>query len=115
MRIALIDHIGGCERIMRSPLPLAYSVEVRRFIFLFLLTLPFALFNKTDPVRALWLAPLIEVIAAYAFLAVDKIGYELQQPFATYRLNHLPLDDYTAMIEANVLATFDRGPAPRRS
>jgi putative membrane protein len=111
-RVALIDEIGGCERIMRSPMPAAYAIEVRRFIFLFLLTLPLVLFEQLEKQRALWLAPLVELLVAYPFLAVDKIGHELQQPFLAYRLNHLPLDDYTAMIETNVLGLLD---APRLS
>ncbi len=31
-RATLIDHIGGCERILKTPLPLAYSIKIRRFI-----------------------------------------------------------------------------------
>src|SRR5947209_4482071 len=37
-RTALIDDIGGCERIIKTPLPLAYRVEIRRFLILFIAT-----------------------------------------------------------------------------
>src|SRR5262245_60819582 len=35
-RALLVDHVGGCERILRTPLPLAYAIKTRRFILLFL-------------------------------------------------------------------------------
>lgn len=104
LRVRLLDWIGGCERIKKTPLPLAYAIEVRRFIFLFLATLPFVLFGKIDTTRGLWLTPLIMALVAYPLLAIDKIGHELQEPFEVYRLNHLPLDEICATIERNVLA-----------
>ena len=40
-RCLLIDHLGGCERILKTPLAAAYVVLIRRFIVLFLVMLPF--------------------------------------------------------------------------
>src|SRR5262249_12868903 len=45
-RAELIDHIGACERILKTPLARVYSIKIRRFILLFLSTLPFALLHK---------------------------------------------------------------------
>jgi putative membrane protein len=42
-RALLVDHIGGCERILKTPLAFAYAVKIRRFIVLYLLLLPFGL------------------------------------------------------------------------
>lgn len=39
----LMEHLGACERIARSRMPLVYSLKIRQFITLFLLALPFAL------------------------------------------------------------------------
>src|SRR5205823_4998409 len=57
-RAQLIDHIGACERILTTPMPRALSVQVRRFLFLFLLLLPFGLIPKfnAEAVRAARLA-----------------------------------------------------------
>ncbi|MCA1850781.1 MAG: hypothetical protein LC672_06970, partial [Acidobacteria bacterium] len=41
----LIDHIGGCERIHKTPLPFAYVVHLRRALILYCITLPFALID----------------------------------------------------------------------
>lgn len=99
-RAALIDHIGACERILKTPLPLVYSIKIRRFIALFLLTLPFALLHRID---ADWLIPFVTMMVAYPLLSLDRIGVELQNPFAAANLSSLLLDDISAMIERNVL------------
>lgn len=102
----LIDHLGACERIRSSPLPLAYRIEIRRFILLFLLTLPFALLEEIG-----WLTPLATMLVAAPILALDKIGTELQFPFAPTSLNHLPLDQLCLKIETDLLAMLDVGDA----
>jgi putative membrane protein len=98
-RNLLLDHLGGCERIKRSPLPKVYSISIRRFVVLFLGTLPFALLNKVG-----WITPLVELLVAYPILALDEIGFELQDPFSTSRMGHLPLDQICQSIEIEMLA-----------
>ena len=106
-RIQLIDHLGGCERILKSPMPLAYVIQVRRYVFLFLASLPFALFGKVRADLILWLPALATGLAAYAFLALDKIASELQYPFDRRRVSSLPLDEISAGIERNVMSLLD--------
>jgi putative membrane protein len=103
-RSALIDHLGGCERIRNTPLATLYSITIRHFIVVFLISLPFALLHKLE---SEWLAPLTTTLLAYPILALDQIGVELQQPFSTKSLSHLPLDDFCQMIEKNLLALLD--------
>ncbi len=98
-RALLIDDIGACERILKSPLPVVYSIEIRRFIALFLLMLPLVLLHHLE---AVWMIPFITMIVAYPLLAIDRIGVELQNPFVTRNLCHLPLDDICETIERNV-------------
>ncbi len=108
-RATLIDHIGACERIFKTPLPAAYSIKIRRFLVLFLVTLTFALFHKF---QSDWLVPPFLMLVAYPVLAVDQIGAELQNPFATRNLGHLPLDDICGTIERNLLGLVDEGGKP---
>ena len=98
-RALLIDHVGACERIANTPLPLAYSINIRRYIVMFLLTLPLSLMDQIDQD---WLVPFITMLVAYLFLSLDQIGVELENPFSTMNLSHLPLDDISATIERNV-------------
>jgi ion channel-forming bestrophin family protein len=102
-RITLIDDIGGCERIMKTPLPWAYRVEIRRILIAFIAASPFALLGRIG-----WITPIATLLSAAPLLSLDKIGTELQDPFSKDSLNHLPLDDICATIEGNLLAMLDR-------
>jgi putative membrane protein len=102
-RALLIDHIGACERIAKTPLPRAYSIEIRCFIATFLFMLPFSLLHLLDND---WLVPFITMLVAYPLLALDQIGVELENPFSTSNLSHLPLDDISANIERDVLSVL---------
>jgi len=99
-RAKLIDHVGACERILRTPLAMAYSVKIRQFIALFILTLPFALVNSLG---SYWQVPLLTMMVAYPLLSLDQLGVELQNPFSTKNLSHLPLTEISKAIEKNVL------------
>jgi putative membrane protein len=107
-RAKLIDHVGGCERILKTPLPEAYSIEIRQFIFVFLVSLPFGILLKAD-----WLTPIVTMLVAFPILALDEIGVELQNPFSERRLNHLPLDQICEDLERNLTALLDDGPGPQ--
>jgi ion channel-forming bestrophin family protein len=96
---SLLDFVGGCERIKKTPLPRAYAIQIRQFLILFLTTLPFALLMKVG-----WLTPLVTVLVAYPLLSLDEIGNALQAPFSPRSLNHLPLDDISRTIEDDLLA-----------
>jgi ion channel-forming bestrophin family protein len=82
----ITDSQGGCERILKTPMPFVMAVKSRRFILSFLGILPFALVNTS-----LYITPLIAGIVAYALFSLDQIGVELQNPFSEHHLSHLPL------------------------
>lgn len=98
-RAALIDSIGGNERIVKTPMPLVYAIKARRFIFLYLLLLPFSLINEAGIA-----SPFITILVAYPLLSLDRIGIELQNPFAKKNLSHLPLDTICEGIKNNAIA-----------
>jgi putative membrane protein len=111
-RNQLLDHLGGCERIVKTPLPRVYGIHIRRFLLLFLLTLPFGLLAKFGFSGGVdWLTPLVTMLVAYPLLALDQVGFELQNPFDTSNLGHLPLDDICATIEGDLLALAPGGDA----
>ncbi len=123
-RSLLIDHIGGCERILRTPLARATAIQVRRFILLFLATLPFALINALEGSVGevallgllfnadLCLIPLFIMLLAYPLLSLDRIGMEMQNPFDRKRLDHLPLDRICLTIEGNLMELLNLYSAP---
>jgi putative membrane protein len=99
-RATLIDQVGGCERILKTPLARAYSIKIRRFVFLFLVSLNFAVLHKFE---SDWLVPPFIMLVAYPVLSLDLIGVELQNPFRARSLGHLPLDEICRTIEINLL------------
>ena len=110
----LIDYLGGCERILKTPLARSGAVQARQLIFIFLVTLPLALFDDFEGTligavvdahegHRVWLIPLFVMLLAYMLLALDRIGMELQNPFDTQRIDFLPLDSICTDIEINVL------------
>jgi putative membrane protein len=105
-RAQLIEAIGGCERILKTPPPEVTSILIRRFVVLFLATIPLAQVHKIG-----WLTPIVTMLVSYPILALDQAGVELQNPFSTSHLSHLPLDEITRTIERNLLAQLDGGRA----
>jgi len=102
-RILLIDHIGICERILKTPMPLVYAIKARRFILIFLLLLPFSL------IQSLGLsAVFVFFLVAYPLLSLDRIGIELQNPFDTKNLSHLPLNTICDSIKLHCLALLEQ-------
>jgi ion channel-forming bestrophin family protein len=97
-RSLIIDSQGGCERILKTPMPFVMAVKSRRFILFFLLSLPFALVNASIIIN-----PFITAVIAYALFSLDQIGIELQNPFSEDRLSHLPLNEICKTIEKNIM------------
>jgi putative membrane protein len=93
----LIDYIGGCERIHRTPLPFAYVVHLRRALLLYCYTLPFAL---VDPFG--WTTIIDSMLVSFVFFGVEEIGVEIEDPFGLDD-NDLPLEQICHNIERNLL------------
>lgn len=95
----LIDYLGGCERIHKTPLPYAYVVHLRRALVIYCLTLPFALLGN----QHLWLTPLETLFLSYVFFGIEEIGVEIEDPFGEDE-NDLPLEDICESILKNTKA-----------
>ena len=98
-RSQLVDWTGACERIRNTPIPFVMAIKTRRFIFIFLLLLPFAVIQKAG-----LFTPFIMMITSYPLFCLDEIGVELQNPFAKMNLSHLPLNDICKNIEKTILS-----------
>jgi len=98
---AMVSAQAGCERIQNTPLPLAYRLLVHRTVYLFCFILPFGLLNSLG-----LMTPILSSIIAYAFLGLDALSTQLEQPFGT-SLNHLPIAKITYSIEQNLLENLN--------
>lgn len=103
-RALIVDALGACERILKTPMPLVFAIKARRFILVFLVLLPMALVERIG-----WGTPFVTGLVAYALFSLDQIGVELQNPFTKKNLSHLPLDEICDTIESNVLSLEPEG------
>lgn len=96
----LIDYLGACERIQKTPLPFAYVVHLRRALVLYCLTLPFALVGPFG-----WSTVIYALMIAYILFGIEEIGVEIENPFGT-DYNDLPLEQICGTIEHDLLAVI---------
>jgi putative membrane protein len=94
----LVDYLGGCERIKKTPLPFAYVVHLRRALVIYCFTLPFALVDQYS-----WATILDVLLVSYTFFGIEEIGVEIEGPFG-FDDNDLPLEKICETIRGNVLA-----------
>ena len=83
---ALVQALGGCQRIRRTPVPFAYAQHIKIFVVLFCYTVPFAMADQLHGYT--WVAA---GVLAFALFGIDEIGVEIEDPFG-YDANDLPLD-----------------------
>ena len=92
----LVDYLGGCERIHKTPLPFAYVVHLRRALIFYFFTLPFALVDTMG-----WLTVAATFLVAFVFMGIEEIGVEIEDPFGSDE-NDLPLETICTTIETNL-------------
>ncbi|MEO5926114.1 MAG: bestrophin family ion channel [Bryobacteraceae bacterium] len=103
----LVDNLGGCERIRKTPLPYAYVVHLRRALVLYCFTLPFALVDTFH-----WVTVPVVAAVAYLFFGIEEIGVEIEGPFG-HDENDLPLKDICDTIYKNIYAMAELSDPPR--
>ncbi|KAF9548059.1 hypothetical protein EC957_007342 [Mortierella hygrophila] len=105
--VSMIDCLTGFERILRTPIPLAYSIHLHHATWIYLLALPFQLVQNQDEL----MIPSV-MLAAFTLLGILGIGYEIENPFND-DYNDLPLDDFCKVIQAEVDSmVMTRAPVP---
>lgn len=92
----LVDIIGACERIHKTPLPFAYVIHLRRALVLYCTSLPVALVNTFG-----WWTILVVFMLTYVLLGIEEIGVEIEDPFEGDD-NDLPLERITDGIQSAV-------------
>ncbi|KAI9479049.1 hypothetical protein LPJ78_003176 [Coemansia sp. RSA 989] len=89
--------LGGCERILSTPIPLAYQIHLHHSLYLYLLILPWAL----GPL-GLAKAIILQFSISFMMTGIDAISREIQNPFG-YDANDLDLDAFceAMLVELN--------------
>ena len=92
----LVNILGGCERILKTPVPLAYSIFLKQLLVIYCLVLPIGLVNSLN----WWTAPIMTLLSLILF-GVEEIASELENPFG-HDPNDLPLDVICNTISGNI-------------
>ncbi|AEI48186.1 bestrophin family protein [Runella slithyformis] len=90
------DNLGGCERIKRTPIPYAYSLFLKKVIFLYVFTMPIGFVIEFK----YWAIPIVAIIF-YVFASIEVIAEEIEDPFGT-DANDLPTDSIYETIKENL-------------
>jgi putative membrane protein len=88
------DIIGACERIKNTPIPYSYAMYIKKFIFIYLITLPFGLVITEEYMTI----PMV-LLLAFVLLSVELIAEEIEDPFGT-DINDLPTDELSGKMRA---------------
>jgi putative membrane protein len=92
----LVDAQGGAERIKVTPMPKQYDYFPQLFVQMYCLLLPLTLVMNMG-----WFTPLGSTLVGFIFLALDKIGRDLEDPFEN-TIYDVPLTSITRTIEVNL-------------
>ncbi|MBC8986408.1 hypothetical protein H9X96_11530 [Pedobacter sp. N36a] len=91
-----MDICGGCERIRKTPIPYSYSAFIKKFIFVYVITLPIGWVFSLG----YYVVPIVPFIL-YVLAGLELIAEEIEDPFGE-DANDLPVDDICNNIEKHV-------------
>jgi putative membrane protein len=92
----LVDVLGSCERIVKTPMPLAYAIHLKQLLLLYCLSLPFQMVGQLG----WWTAPVV-VLISFTLFGIEEIGIEIENPFGHHH-NDLPLDAICSTMRRNI-------------
>lgn len=90
------DIIGACERIKNTPLPYSYSNFLKKFIFIYVTTMPLAFVNAFG-----YWSIAITVFVFYVLVSLEILAEEIEDPFGLDP-NDLPTDELSQKIKDNI-------------
>lgn len=94
--------IGACERIRNTPIPFSYTLFIKKFIFIYVVTLPLGII----PDFHYWSIPVV-MFVFYVLVSLEILAEEIEDPFGMDD-NDLPTDELAGKIEESVGEIFGR-------
>lgn len=92
----LVDNLGVCERILKTPMPIAYTIHLKQLLLIYCLLLPFQMVDKLG----FWTGAIVALIS-FTLFGIEEIGLEIENPFG-YDANDLPLDAICNTMKRNI-------------
>ena len=90
------DICGACERIKNTPIPFSYSVFIKKFIFVYVMTLPFGYVFQLG----FYVVPVVAFIF-YVLASLEMIAEEIEDPFGG-DANDVPTDKLSQNIQLHI-------------
>jgi putative membrane protein len=98
---SFMDICGACERIRNTPIPFSYSAFIKKFIFIYVTTLPFGFAFSLG-----YLSIPIVALIFYILGSLEIIAEEIEEPFGADQ-NDLPMQRLCVTIQKSVREIFD--------
>ncbi len=98
---ALLDILGACERIRKTPIPFSYAVYIKLYITVYSILMPVVLYSS----YGMWTVPMVMMIF-FAFIGVELMAEEIEEPFGL-DCNDLPTATIAHTIKNNVFEILE--------
>ncbi|MGB3760165.1 MAG: bestrophin family ion channel [Rivularia sp. (in: cyanobacteria)] len=93
---SMVDNLGACERILKTPIPFAYTIHLKQLLLLYCLLLPFQLVDSLG-----WATGGITAVISFTLFGIEAIGLEIENPFG-FDDNDLPLNAICNTMKRNI-------------
>nr|WP_290227316.1 bestrophin family ion channel [Trichocoleus desertorum] len=103
----MVIALGGCERILKTPIPLAYAIHLKQLLLIYCLLLPFPLVREIG-----WFTGPIVALISFTLFGIEEIGIEIENPFGRDP-NDLPLDAICSTMLLNIEDLITLAPSTR--
>jgi ion channel-forming bestrophin family protein len=104
----LVDSLGVCERILKTPIPMAYAIHLKQLLLIYCLLLPLQLTGEIG----YWTGPIVALVS-FTLFGIEEIGIEIENPFGRDH-NDLPLDAITNTMRQNLEHLITQTPSAYR-
>ena len=94
--LSFTEICGACERIKNTPIPYSYSAFIKKFIFFYVMTLPFGYSFSLG----YYVVPVV-VFIFYVLASLELIAEEIEDPFGTDE-NDLPTHKIAENIKKHI-------------
>lgn len=98
---ALLDSLGACERIKNTPIPYSYMIFIKKFIFIYVTTIPLAFVSVFG-----YYSAIIATFIFYVLVSMEVLAEEIEDPFGTDD-NDLPTHNLCEKIQSNIDEIID--------
>lgn len=92
----MVDSLGSCDRIIKTPMPLVYGIRLQQLLLLYCMSLPFQVVEYFR-----WYTWLVVALITFVVLGLEEINSQIENPFGDDD-NDLDLDASCETVIQNI-------------